>query len=158
MRMSVSLNNRWSWNSNKILADANLTNYIFCVLTSFDGKNQNDNRQRYQRKNSECHFDFFPQCFEIIIFLSKATSTDAKRHWKKSQSDEQLLCLLSIAQHSHLRSRNLLQRYGSSKLCSVEKERKVNSKFLLVKSSEIISFFYLHFTWLCGSWKRYISL
>jgi hypothetical protein len=27
------------------------------------------------------------------------------------------------------------------------------SKFFIVKSSGIIQFFYLHFTWLCGSWN-----
>ena len=30
----------------------------------------------------------------------------------------------------------------------------LKSKFLMVKSSELFKSFYLHFTWLCGSWNH----
>ena len=57
---------------------------------------------------------FFSCVLKLLFFFLRPRQLTRWRHWKKSQSDEQLLCLLSIAQHSKLNSRNLLQGYGTS--------------------------------------------
>ena len=57
---------------------------------------------------------FFSNVLRLLFFFLRPRQLTRWRHWKKSQSDEQLLCLLSIAQHSKLKSRNLLQGYGTS--------------------------------------------
>ena len=46
---------------------------------------------------------FFPvNVLRLLFFFLRPRQLTRWRHWKKSQSDEQLLCLLSIAQHSKI--------------------------------------------------------